>query len=106
MAPIFGNISAEESEVVRDEVPNFDSMSTEEFFDDLILEAASQLNVSVEELEEMEMSEIDERLGTTVEKPYHPRGAREAYRDSDRLKTVSKDTLEYRKEVVEEKLGL
>jgi len=107
MTLLFDDATDEEnSEKTVAEDIDFDSMSSEEFFDDLIRETASELDVSVAELEEMSMGEIDELLGTEIRKPYHPRGAREGYRDSDRLKTVSREELEHRRNVVEEKLGL
>lgn len=105
MSPIFRKRSREE-DVNEIEEPDYDSMSSDEFFNDLVEEAASELDVSPEELKEMELSDIAEGLGTEIEEPYHPRGAREGYRDTNRLSIVSKEELKRRKEVVEERLGL
>lgn len=103
---IFDNDDEEEDDESEVEEPDFESMDSEEFFDDLVRDAAESMDVTVAELEEMHLSEIDEQLGAKIEKPYHPRGAREGYRSSDRLETVSKEELERRKKVVEEKLEI
>ncbi len=105
MSPLFG-AEEDEGEAVGDYDIDFDSMESEEFFDDLVQEAADELGTTVEGLEEMDMEDIDEGLGTEIEKPYHPRGAREGYRDTDRLKVVSKEELKKRKERVRRRLGL
>lgn len=107
MTLIFDNGSKDqEAKEAAEEDLDFHAMSSDEFFDDLVQEVASEMNISIDELEEMDLEDINEELDTKVKKPYHPRGAREGYRDSDRLKTVGKKELEHRKKVVEERLGL
>lgn len=85
---------------------DFDSMGSEEFFDDLVREAARAAGTTVEELDEMDRGEIDSRLGTEIAPPHHPRGTREGYRDTDRLDVVSRAELQRRRERVNEELGL
>lgn len=85
---------------------DFDSMGTEEFFDDLVRAAAAEVGTTVEGLAEMDLEDVDRGLGTEIGEPHHPRGAREGYRDTERLDVVSKADLERRRERVNDELGL
>ena len=84
----------------------YESMDDDEFFDALTQETAESAGMSAEELEDMSIHEFEDRADIDVEKPHYPRGSREGYKDSDRLKIVDKDEYESRRKRVREKLGI
>lgn len=96
----------EQEEDVDEVAEHYQSMDDDKFFDTLTEEVADSSGIAAEELEEMPIHEFEERSNIEVKKPYHPRGSREGYKDTDRLEVIDKDDYRSRRKRILAKLGI
>lgn len=105
MSPLF-DFSEPDEEYDDDGILPYEEMDDDEFFEHLAEENAEAVGVSADELDEMGITEIEDRLGIESKQPHHPKGSREGYLDTDRLDVVSEEEYEKRRSRVRELLGI
>ncbi|WP_372479785.1 hypothetical protein ACAH01_15465 [Halomicrobium sp. HM KBTZ05] len=95
------------NDAVDDEFESqYEAMDGDEFFQFLTEETAKSAGIEAEELAEMPIHEFEERSDIEITKPHHPNGAREGYKDTDRLDVVDKSEYQSRRERIKQRLGL
>lgn len=89
-----------------EDIPDYEAMSDEEFFEDLEKEIADELGVSREELDDMSIREVEDRLEIDADEPYTPLGHRAGYLKKEGWDTLGKKEQEERSKKVGDWLGL